>query len=118
MARSTISEMTDLTTTLRFIIDGTPNGEWTCRFEQGRLVQVRRGVNGVTEDFAYRLSAPHFWDIVSARTDPQQAFIEGHVEVSGDIEQALKMGMILRQLNSDHPYTPQPAGALLENADA
>ena len=118
VARSTISEMTDLTTTLRFIIDGTPNGEWTCRFEQGRLVQVRRGVNGVTEDFAYRLSAPHFWDIVSARTDPQQAFIEGHVEVSGDIEQALKMGMILRQLNSDHPYTPQPAGALLENADA
>jgi hypothetical protein len=110
------SEMVDLNTTLRFIVDGAPGGEWGLCFERGRLVRVRRGASGVREDFAYRMGVETFWDIASARVDPQEAFIAGRVEVSGDVEQALKMGMIFRQLNSEHPYTRGPGAPCEESA--
>lgn len=118
LERSGCSEMVGLTTTLRFIVDGVDNGEWSLHFDGGRLARVRRGANGVHEDFAYRMGVEAFWGIVSARLDPQEAFIGGRVEVTGDVERALKMGMVFRQIYSEHPYTPGPAAPCEESVHA
>lgn len=111
LPRSGLAEMTSLTTTFRFIVDDVADGEWVCSFQEGRLAGIKRGANGVKEDFAYRMGSPAFFDIVSARVDPQEVFLEGRAEVSGDIEQALKMGMIFQQFNREHPYLSGAGGA-------
>ncbi|MCA9310193.1 MAG: SDR family oxidoreductase [Phycisphaerales bacterium] len=110
VADSRIARLAALTTTVRFAITGVPDGEWVCRFDAGQLVEVRRGCNGLREDFTYRTGLDGFWDVVTARVDPQQVFLEGRAELSGDIEQALKMGVILREFNLEHPWQPEGEG--------
>jgi nucleoside-diphosphate-sugar epimerase len=111
--QSHVARMAALTATVRFVIEGVDRGEWVCRFEAGRLVRVQRGPNGVREDFGYRTSSGGFWDVVTARLDAQQVFLEGRAEMTGDVERALKFGFILRDFNREHPYdgTAAPAAA-------
>jgi nucleoside-diphosphate-sugar epimerase len=107
--KSALAGLPWLTTTFRFIVDGHPNGEWVCSFEEGRLARVRRGAERGGEHFVYRMGVGAFWDIVGAKVDPQEVFLSGRAEVSGDYEQALKFGMVLTQFNREHPYRPADA---------
>ena len=98
-----LAGMGDLSTSFRFVVDGVENGRWLCRVREGRLVGVWRGGNDAG-DFTYRMDIDAFFDIVGAQVDPQDVFLEGRAHVEGDIERALKMGVILHQFNREHPY--------------
>lgn len=100
---SQVARVASLTTTARFVIEDIPDGHWVCRFENGQLTGVHRGQNGIAEEFAYRMDEAAFWEVVTGTIDPQTIFLDGRVEITGDIEQALKMGAILQAFNQEHP---------------
>ena len=104
VAQSTVAKLISLSANVRFALTGIADGHWLCSFDSGRLVRVLRSKNGTKEDFGYRVDAETFLKVVAAELDPQQAFLNGQVEVFGDVERALKMAMVLRQFNSEFPF--------------
>ena len=104
IARSRIARLAALTTTVCFDIADVPGGTWLCRFEKGALTDVRRGGPAQHADFTYRTRLDGFWDVVTARVSPQQVFLEGRADMSGNVEAALKMGVILEEFNREHPW--------------
>ncbi len=101
--QSTIAEMKTLTTVVRFIVDGDCCGEWVCRFDAGRLVEVHRGFNGMVEDFGYRMSSEAFHGIVTGRTALQAAFFEGGADMLGSTDRALRMVPIMSSFLKEFP---------------
>jgi nucleoside-diphosphate-sugar epimerase len=101
--RSKIAKATGFTVTMRFVIEDIPDGQWACRFEHGRLVEVHRGENTFVEDFCYRTHADVFWRSISGDVHPQQVFLKRQARVTGNVEQALKMAMILHKFNQEFP---------------
>lgn len=108
MGGQPLAGMDALTTRFRFVVEGVTDGCWLCELHEGRFVGATRGGSDAGE-FTYRMDMNAFFDIVGARVDPQDVFLEGRAHVEGDIERALKMGMILHQLNREHPYRITPA---------
>ncbi len=105
--KSGIAQMTALSAKVSFVIDDEPEGQWLCTFDRGRLTQVDRGGNGHREDFGYRTTRSVFWESVSGRPHPQELFLTGRAEMFGNIEQALKMSMILHSFTKEFPCDPK-----------
>lgn len=105
-ARWPLSDMECLSASFSFAIADVTDGEWLLRFREGRLADVLRGGKGPRADFGYRMGEGAFWDLVSGRVEPQEIFLDGRAEVTGDMEQALKMGVLLAQFIREHPYQP------------
>lgn len=103
-----LAGMEQLSTTFRFAVEGEGGGDWLCRLREGRLAGVERRGGAGEAEFAYRMGVGAFFEIVGALTDPQDVFLEGRAHVEGDVEKALKMGMILHQFNREHPYFAGP----------
>jgi len=103
ISRSQTAKTTAATVTMRFIIEDVANGQWVCRFDRGRLVEVHRGENTCKEDFSYRTDSHVFWRAIAGDVHPQEAFFKRQARVAGNIEQALKMAMILHKFNQEFP---------------
>ena len=103
--RSRVARITGLSITVRFIIEDEPQGEWVCRFVHGRLAQVLRtpASCGVRADFGYRTTMAGFWKSISGRHHPQELFLKGYAHITGDVERALKMAMILNAFAREFP---------------
>lgn len=93
--------MTGFSVTVRFIIEDVADGQWVCRFDQGRLTDVHRGSNGPHEDVAYHTRREAFWRAVSEGVHPQELFLRGDAEISGDIEQGLKLAMVFHAFTQE-----------------
>jgi hypothetical protein len=106
VGKSQVARMTALSATMRFIIEDEPQGQWVCRFDEGRLCLVHRGENGVREDFGYRSTREVFWEAITGQTHPQELFLSGRAELFGDMEQAMKMAMILHEFTREYPCSP------------
>jgi len=103
ISRSETAKTTAVTVTMRFIIEDVSNGQWVCRFDRGRLVEIHRGENTLVEDFSYRTCSEVFWRAIAGEVHPQEAFLKRQARVAGNIEQALKMAMILHKFNQEFP---------------
>ncbi len=103
ISRSETAKTTAATVTMRFIIEDVADGQWVCRFDRGRLVEVHRGENTFKEDFTYRTDSEVFWRAIAGEVHPQEAFFKRQARVAGNIEQALKMAMILHKFNQEFP---------------
>lgn len=106
LPRSTIARMTPVRATMRFVIDGTPDGEWVCRFDAGRLTCLSRGPNGLSEEFGYRATPQAFWEAVGGQVEGEALFMSQQADVFGDVEKALKMSAILREFTREFPCDP------------
>lgn len=111
LAVSRVARMTALTTSMRFVIDDVPDGEWTCRFVRGSLHDVRRSRVTDREDFRYTTTRDVFWSAVAGHVDPQTVFLEDRAQVSGQLEAAMKMATILHQFNREFPCTCETLAA-------
>ena len=108
--RSRVARSTAMDVTIRFIVD--EHGEWVCQFRGGRLAYVSRGANTLAEDFGYRASPQAFWLAISGAVHPQELFLTGRADIFGDVEQALKMAMILHAFSREFPCDRQTLGKL------
>jgi thioester reductase-like protein len=95
MRRSRLAEA--LPPGLIFTLDvcGPGGGRWTCRCGD-RTLTVRCGA-AVEAVFAYGIEAPILDSLIQGRQTAQQAFLEDHIQIDGDMEKALKMAMLLEQ---------------------
>jgi len=114
--RSDVARLTGLSAKVSFVIDDEPEGRWLCTFDRGRLAHVRRGRNGQREDFGYRTTRSVFWESVSGRRHPQELFLTGRAEVFGNIEQALKMSMVLHSFTREFPCDPTVLARFVETS--
>ena len=104
IGRSRVAQMTAMDVTVRFAIGDGPTGEWVCQFEHGRLVQVQRGLaTPLREEVGYHASDRAFWLGISGTCHPEELFLGGEAEMSGDIERALKLAMILNLFSREFP---------------
>lgn len=107
VANSEVARMTGLSATVSFVIEDEPEGRWVCTFYRGRLTDVHRGPNGRSEDFGYRTTRAVFWESISGRRHPQELFLTGRADMFGNIEQALKMAMVLHAFTKEWPCDPK-----------
>lgn len=99
--RSRVSKVSALTVVVRFIIEGTRGGDWTCRYEQGRLVGIVGSGRG--EQFGFRVRQEAFDRIVRGRQRLQDAYYAGDAQIFGDILAALKMVPIMEMFLQECP---------------
>jgi nucleoside-diphosphate-sugar epimerase len=95
IGRSRLAEV--LPSGLIFVLDvhGRGGGCWICRCGE-RTLSVLRGA-GAEAAFAYRMEASTLDNLIRGRQTPQQAFQEGHIQIDGDMEKALKMAMLIER---------------------
>lgn len=104
---SSVAKVHALTTVVGFGVGSLPH-RWACRFDSGRLVDVRATRNGAQTDFDFWISSDAFADIVSGRRPFQAAFFRGDADVSGNVQQALRMVPIMTEFIKEFPV---PHGA-------
>lgn len=96
-----------LTTLVSFEIHGAGGGQWSCRWEDGELVEIRRGLDERAVAI-YRTDTATFDDVVQGRQNPQQAFFEERIAISGNLEVALKLAALFHQfLRENASVKPQ-----------
>ncbi|MBX3395573.1 MAG: SDR family oxidoreductase [Phycisphaerae bacterium] len=92
---SSISRISGFTAIVRYIIDGIEDGEWVCRFQAGRMVELRRGRNSLHENFGFRVGRETFVRIVTGKQTIQSAYFQSEAEIFGDTLMAMKMVPIM-----------------------
>lgn len=106
---STIAQVHTLTAAVRFIVTGKGGGEWTCRYDRGRLAEIRRGPNGLREDFGFRVRREAFDRIIEGARTVQSAYFNGDVDIVGDTLMAMKMVPIIETFLRESPLPANPA---------
>jgi thioester reductase-like protein len=98
-----------LNTTVALDVRGDGGGQWTCRWRDGQLQEVKRGLRENSE-FTYRTNVATFAAIVQGRQSPHKAFFDRQIEIHGNVEKALKLAVLLDQFVKEFPYEcPAPA---------
>jgi nucleoside-diphosphate-sugar epimerase len=77
-------------------ICGAGGGKWTCGWVNGDLAYVRPGLDE-TVDVRYRTDPVTFDDVLQRRQTPEDAYQAGRIEVEGDVEKALRVGVLFSQ---------------------
>lgn len=102
LPRSHVSRISALTAIVRFIVEGPRGGDWTCRYEQGRLVGVIRD-GGEHEQFGFRVQQDAFIAIVRGSVRLQEAYNAGNAQIFGDILTALKLVPVMEMFLQECP---------------
>ncbi len=102
VALSKIGRVGQLNVDVRFKIDGGVDGDWWCRFRNGRVVDVCRAA-GLPADIVYRTTPVAFWRAVAGEVTGAEMFLSGDARIEGDIERGLKFAMILEQFVREFP---------------
>jgi hypothetical protein len=88
-----------------FDIQGPRGGQWSCAWRSGELVSVSRGLRSDAE-VVYRIDCATFAEVACGRLAPHDAFFAQEIEISGDIEKALKLAVLFGQFVQEFPYRP------------
>lgn len=83
---------------LLFALDirGADGGQWSCRCGGEKILTVERGIRSVAE-VIYRMESDTFVRLIHGRASAQKAFLDGQIEIEGDMEKALKLAMFIEQ---------------------
>lgn len=79
----------DLRATYAFELSGDDGGSWTVRVADGALTVSDGAEPGA--DVTLRATADDWMAIVEGRKDPQLAFLTGKLNVTGDLQLALRL---------------------------
>ncbi len=85
----------DLRVVYRFELTGPGGGDLHARIEDGRL-EAAVGPGGAA-DVCFRLAALDFLAILAGRANADWLFLEGRIEVEGDLSVALRMRKLFRR---------------------
>ncbi len=94
-------------------LGGPEYGQWSCQWRQGELAQVQRGLHPDAVA-TFTTDSATFEAIVLGRQTPQEAFFEQRIAISGELETALKLVVLLGQFLAENPVAqPQRKGDAL-----
>jgi thioester reductase-like protein len=77
-------------------IRGPGGGVWSCRWQGDGVLEVRPGSTAAAGT-VFRTHVATFDDLLGGRQTVQSAFFDGHIEMRGDVEQGLKLGVLIGQ---------------------
>jgi thioester reductase-like protein len=100
--RSCVARIQRLNAVVSYTID-SPTETWTCVFEGGCLSRVARGEHAEEADFGFRIARHAFSELVTGLRSPQQVFLEGQAEITGNVERALRMVPIMAEYIDEFP---------------
>jgi thioester reductase-like protein len=103
LARFSLAQTVRLTLSVALDLRGPGGGQWTCRWADGELVDVQRGL-AASADVIYRTDPSTFTAVVGGRQAPQQAFFARRIEVEGNLETGLKLAVLFGQFVREFPY--------------
>jgi nucleoside-diphosphate-sugar epimerase len=103
IARFSLAQTVRLTLTVGLDLRGPGGGQWTCRWTEGELVDVQRGLSDGVE-VIYRTDPATFSAVVEGRQTPQQAFFTRRIEIEGNLETGLKLAVLFGQFVREFPY--------------
>ncbi|MBI4718438.1 MAG: SDR family oxidoreductase [Planctomycetes bacterium] len=98
-----LSRLPALNLDVRYVIGASGEGDWSCCYRDGRLIDVHRG-NGAATDVTYRIAPAVFWRIVRGESSTAETFLSGEVQIEGNIEGALKFATVLQEFVHQFPY--------------
>jgi thioester reductase-like protein len=101
--RSPLARAAALDLTIALDIRGQGGGQWSCRWAQGELAGVCRGLDARAE-VTYRTDVATFAAVVAGRQTPQEAFFARRIDIAGDVEKGLKLTVLLQQFLKEFPY--------------
>ncbi len=82
---------------VQFDITGEGAGKWTLVLVDGKAEEVVRG-DGVAPDCVLSMSGDIFMGIVRQEVNPQKAFFENHIKMSGDTMLGMRMAVLTQYL--------------------
>jgi thioester reductase-like protein len=82
----------------RFALDirGTAGGQWSFCCGGEEMLSMERGIRTVPK-VIYRIDAEVFLRLIRGQQSAQKAFLEGQIEIEGDMEKALLLAMFIEQ---------------------
>jgi predicted lipid carrier protein YhbT len=83
-------------------ITNAQNDRWRIQLKDGRLVGLQNDTG--TVECSFETSATTFRKVAEGRLSPQKAFFDRKVEITGDIEKALKVAAALSQFFVAYPF--------------
>jgi thioester reductase-like protein len=89
-------------------IGGADGGQWSFRCGGEEVLSVERGIRSVPE-VLYRIDADTFLRLIRGRQSAQKAFLDGQIEIEGDMEKALLLATFIEQFLADSLSENQPA---------
>lgn len=88
-------------------IRGPGGGRWVCRGGTGTLAIQRGNLDGAA--FTYRMESAILTSLIVGRQSAQQAFLDGLIEIDGDMEKALKLALLIEQFLAERASPAQRA---------
>jgi thioester reductase-like protein len=95
-----------LDVTVGLEVFGPMGGQWTCRLTP-ETVSVCRGREALA-DVVYRLDAATLGALVTGSLTLPDAFLARRVEIEGDVERGLKLGVLFDRFVRECPFRPSP----------
>jgi len=89
-------------------IRGPNGGQWSFRCGGAEVLTVERGLRSIPE-VIYRIDAGTFLSLVRGRQSAQQAFLDGQIEIEGDVEKALLLAALIEQFLAESRSERQPS---------
>lgn len=87
------------------------------RIERGRLVEAGSVLPEATPgDFHVLIAEPMLARLLAAEVDPREAFFDRSFDIEGDVEQALSLAPLVRELLRSRPYQPAPRPEVARHA--
>jgi nucleoside-diphosphate-sugar epimerase len=105
--RSHLARAARLSVVVAFDIRGPGGGQWSCRWAEGELTGVTRGLDPGA-DVTYRTDPAAFEEIVRGRQTPQQAFFDRRVAITGDMEKGVKLAALFGRFLAENPHPGRP----------
>ena len=114
LSASRVAQATAASCVMRFVLTDLAGADWTCRFVRGLLARAERTTpdQSPPADFTYQTTSELFWTALRGQADPQAVFLDGSAIVQGNLEQAMKMSVILREFNREFPCTRDQLAAV------
>jgi thioester reductase-like protein len=103
--RSNLAREAVLDVTVGIDVCGPGGGQWTCQWSKGVLICVKCGL-GHGAAVTYHTDAATFHAVVCGLTTPQEAFFERRIAITGDVETALKLAVLLGMFLTQHADSP------------
>ncbi len=86
----------------RFALDirGSAGGQWSFLCGGEEVLSIERSIHTVPE-VIYHINADTFLNLIRGQQSAQKAFLDGQIEIEGDMEKALMLAMFIEQFLSE-----------------
>jgi thioester reductase-like protein len=103
--QSRLFRQATLTVTVALDLRGPGGGQWSCKWRQGELVSLSRGLEEQAETI-YHTDTTTFDAVIAGRQTPQEAFFERRITITGNLETGLKLAVLFGQLLGEPSEPP------------